>query len=253
MQPNSVFYAKRHRIALPEPSQSYEQDAEWFVIQEDNGWKEIRFHDYTAIFEVAGLYEQLFYETLRCDSPRFIRELLGRELAKAGVDPGELRVFDLGAGNGIMGEELRELGVGCVVGADILAAAAKAAARDRPDTYRDYHVLDLTKLSAQQHQLLDGYEFNALTCIAALGFGDIPTACFRTAFNLVADGGWVALNIKEDFLSARDNSGFATLIKESIRSGVFEVLGSEVYQHRLATNRTPLHYAALVGRKRADL
>jgi hypothetical protein len=175
------------------------------------------------------------------------------ELEKAGTEPSALRVFDLGAGNGIMGEELGKLGVHFVVGADILPAAARAAERDRPGTYRDYHVLDLTALSPAEVTMLRGYEFNALACIAALGFGDIPPECFRAAFNLLSRDSWVALNIKEGFLAETDTSGFSQLLRDAMRSGVLEVVDSRVYRHRLATNRTPLHYTGIIGRKRGEL
>ncbi len=253
MQRSSIPTALRHRIALPEPSVTYNQDAEWLVIEMEDGWREIRFHDYADIYGVPGLYEQLFYDILKCDSPRFMSDLLGSALDGTDTDPRRLRVLDLGAGNGIMGEELRKLGVDFVVGADILAEAAAAAVRDRPDIYRDYHVADMTELSHEVAETMRDYKFNALTCIAALGFGDIPPECFRTAYNLVADRGWVAFTIKEGFLSEEDRSGFSTLIRDAVRNGDFEVGGSKVYQHRLATNGAPLHYTGIVGRKMADL
>lgn len=180
-------------------------------------------------------------------------ELLRTELDGAGEEPGTLRVFDLGAGNGIMGERLRELGVELVIGADILPEAALAAARDRPGTYHDYHVVDLTALTPAQRDMLREHEFNALTCIAALGFGDIPPACFRAAFNLLADDGWVVLTIKEGFLADSDTSGFAGLLRDAIKDGSFEVVNSQVYRHRLSTSGAPLHYTGMIGRKRKDL
>lgn len=242
-----------HRIALPEPTRNYDQDAEWFVIETADGWREIKFHDYAAIFKIPGLYEQLFYDTLRCDSPRFMCEFLAECLEQAGERPDRLRVLDLGAGNGIMGEELAKLGVDFAVAADILPEAAEAAHRDRPEAYRDYHVLDLTALTEGQRDSLRSYRFNALTCIAAVGFGDIPPECYRTAYNLVEDGGWIVLNIKKDFLTDEDPSGFAGLLRDAVHHNALEVAGSRVYRHRLATNLEPLHYTGFVGRKRADL
>ncbi|HEY2206584.1 MAG TPA: methyltransferase domain-containing protein [Pseudonocardia sp.] len=180
-------------------------------------------------------------------------EFLRGKLEQAGVPPGQLRVFDLGAGNGIMGEELAKLGVDCVVGADILPEAAAAAERDRPDVYRGYHVADLTALTDGQRTELDSYGFNAMTCIAALGFGDIPTECFRTAYNLLDEGGWVILNIKEDFLADSDTTGFAGMLHRAIDSGALEVVDTTLYQHRLATNGSPLNYTAMIARKRSDL
>ena len=52
--------------------------------------------------------------------------------------PSDLRVLDLGAGNGIVAERLTEAGVGHIVGVDLLEEAAQAAERDRPDAYDDY-------------------------------------------------------------------------------------------------------------------
>ena len=63
----------------------------------------------------------LFYERLKCTSPKKVSELLQDSLTSEWVSPTELRVLDLGAGNGMMGERLRNLGVARIVGADILA------------------------------------------------------------------------------------------------------------------------------------
>ena len=48
-----------------------------------------------------------------------------------------------------------------------------------------------------------------MTVVAALGFGDMPPAAFAGAFNMVVDGGLVALNIKDEFL---EEGGFASFI-----------------------------------------
>lgn len=47
---------------------------------------------------------------------------------------------------------------------------------------------------------LRDWNFNCLTSVAALGFGDIPPRAFFEALRLVATNGWVALNLKETFL-----------------------------------------------------
>jgi SAM-dependent methyltransferase len=240
-------------IALPERAEAFAQDEEWCVARIGGEWRELRFHDYHLIYEVEGLYERLFYDVLRCSSPGKVRALLESELRRAGTAPEELRVLDLGAGNGIMGEELVALGVDAVVGVDIIPEAAEAASRDRPGVYVDYHVLDMTDLGHDDRGLLRGYDVNCLTCVAALGFGDIPPRAFAEAFNLVAEGGWIAFNIKEDFLNGRDRSGFARLIERSIDRGCFEMQVRERYPHRLATNGEPLHYVAMVGNKRKDI
>lgn len=239
------------RVAFPGPEQRLEQDDEWCVVRQNGSWREIRFHDYARIYEVPGLYEYVFSDLLKCDSPHTVRTLLERELCAAGVKPRELRVLDLGAGNGLMGEQLAELGARRIVGVDIIEEAAEAAARDRPGVYEQYHVLDMAKPGKSEHAALEAMNFTCLTCIAALGFGDVPPEAFVEAYNLVAPGGWIAFNLKADFL--RDGqSPFGNLILQMCDKGAMSIRGETRYRHRLATNGEPIFYVALVGRKTRD-
>ena len=242
------------RLALPEPGSRFDQDDEWCVVQAaDGSWREYRFHDYDQIFCVPGLYEKIFYDVLGCDSPRFMVGLLADALAAAGEAADALRVLDLGAGNGIMAEELRAVGVTHAVGVDILEEARTAAERDRPGLYDDYLVADLTALGAADRTTLSGHGLSALTVVAALGFGDIPPEAFATAYDLVAEGGWIVLTIKDTFLHETDPSGFARMIRGGLESGTLEVARRERFQHRLATDASPLLYEGIVARKRGPL
>ncbi len=244
-----------------EPSTGYEisfpengalgQDEEWCLVRVDGAERRIRFHDYGEIYDLPGLYEQLFYEHLECSSPRTVARLLERELTRSGAEPGSLRVLDVGAGNGMVGEQLAEAGVNTIVGVDIIPQAAAATERDRPGVYDDYLVLDLTALDDEVRDDLESRELNALTCVAALGFGDIPPAAFAAAYDVVAPGGWLAFSIKEDFLEERGGSGFARLIRELVSKGMIEIRGQRRYRHRLAASGEPVHYIALVAGKRS--
>ena len=253
--PEALAAARRAlRVALPEPSSRFDQDDEWCVVQlSDGSWHEYRFHDYDRIFEVPGLYEKIFYDVLGCDSPAFMVGLLAEALDAAGADPATLRVLDLGAGNGIMAEELAKAGAGHAIGVDILPEAHRAADRDRPGLYADYLVADLTALTDAERTRLDAQRLDALTVVAALGFGDIPPDAFRTAYDAVADGGWVVLTIKDAFLAEDDPSGFARMIRGGMESGALEVARRERFQHRLATDASPLVYEGIVARKRGPL
>ena len=230
-----------------------EQDHEWCEVTVDGSTERIRFHDYDRIYSIPGLYEHLFYDKLECCSPETVRNLLQEQLATRGHDPATLDVLDLGAGNGMVGEQLAELGVGSLVGIDLLPEAAAAAKRDRPGLYRDYFVVDLTDLSDADRRELTARRFNCLVTVAALGFGDIPPLAFAEAFNLVSDGGWVAFNIKEDFLDDGDSSGFSRLIKRLLETGIVEQRAEKVYCHRLSTTGERLDYVAIVGVKHSDV
>lgn len=240
-----------HDISFPltEPG-ALDQDESWFVLREDGQERRLRFHDYAEIYRRPGLYEQLFYERLRCTSPRKARDVLLQVLADNGQEIHGLRVLDLGAGNGMVGELLD---AARVVGVDIAPEAREACARDRPHAYDAYYVADMARLDASTAAQLERWRFDALSCIAALGFGDIPVAAFAQAFDLVGDGGWVVFNIKETFLHEGDCSGFSRLVKSLMHSRTLEVHHLERYRHRLSIDGAPLFYFVLVGRKRGAI
>jgi SAM-dependent methyltransferase len=230
-----------------------EQDLEWCRVSVDGKTLDIRFHDYDKIYEIPGLYEHLFYDQLECTSPETVRALLQEELEAEDVDPSSLSVLDLGAGNGMVGEELADMGAGSIVGIDLLPEAAAAAERDRPGTYADYVVVDLTDLSDSDRRRLAAHRFNCLVTVAALGFGDIPCRAFAEAFNQVEDGGWIAFNIKENFLDDGEPTGFSTLIRRLLEMGVVEQRAEKNYRHRLSTTGEALHYVAIVGVKQSNV
>ena len=214
--------------------------------------RRIRFHDYGELYEVPGLYEQVFYDELKCDSPRVVCSLLAEHLG--GSDLEDLRVLDVGAGNGIVAEELKRRGAGSIVGVDIIEEAAEAAERDRPEVYEDYKVLDLTDIGEEDHRDLRKRSFNCLVAVAALGFGDVPPDAFSEAFNLVEPGGYVAFNIKENFLTPdEDETGFSRLIRRAVEDGSLELRCNRRYRHRLSITGEPLYYVAVVAEKRRHL
>jgi hypothetical protein len=236
-----------HQVRFPDAQQQLSQDEEWCEVLDDGSWRRIRFHDYGDIYSVPGLYEHLFYERLRCQSPSVVSGLLGECVEREGEEPAAMTVLDLGAGNGMVGEALSERGFGDVVGVVISPETAEATERDRPGVYSDYFVCDLLDPPAE----LEDSRFSAMTSVAALGFGDIPPEVFESAFELVEDGGWAAFTIKEDFLDDEDRSGFADLIGDLLGSGAIEEKGRRRYRHRLDVNGGALHYVAIAGVKHA--
>jgi hypothetical protein len=158
----------------------------------------------------------------------------------------------VGAGNGMVGDELQKLGVASLVGVDQLQEAADAADRDRPGLYSDYVACDLTDLDPTERRRIEGPSPNLLTTVAALGFGDIPCEAFITAYNAIEDGGWIAFNIKAEFLDADDPSGFARLVRTMIDEGILEERTRRRYDHRLSMAGDAIEYIALVGIKRSD-
>ena len=244
----------RHRIQFPRNEiTDLAQDEVYFYLIENGQKLRLRLHDYDLIYQRPGLYEQVVYERLKCSSPRKVGEILHQTLAAADEPFTELRVLDLGAGNGMMGEVLKSYGVARLVGADIAGAAKEAAHRDRPGVYDEYYVADFANLDADLAEEISEWAINCLTAVAALGFGDIPLSAFFQALNLVKMDGWVALNIKDTFLDRADTSGFSRFIRELISSQYLEIYHLEKYRHRFSMEGVPLFYFAIVARKTSEI
>jgi SAM-dependent methyltransferase len=239
-------------ILLPETDRPVAQDVEWCEVVCNGARERVRFHDYDRIFEIPGLYERIFYDILRCKSPQRVVAMLGDVMEDSTDGSGDLRVIDVGAGNGIVGERLASLEPEHLVGLDILEEAQHAARRDRPDVYDEYLVADLTELEEETAEALDDADLNCLTSVATLGFNDIPPAAFAAAADFVEPSGWLAFNLKEDFLRPGEDSGFARLIRGLQSAGAIRIEAYRRYRHRMSVNGRPLHYVAMVARKLAD-
>ncbi len=244
----------RHSIQFP-PADVKElaQDEVYFYLRGEEGTQKIRLHDYDQIFKVPGLYEQVVYERLKCQSPSTVVDVLKYAVSQSHQQLNELRVLDLGAGNGMVGDELKKQGVSRLIGVDIIPEAREATERDRPGVYDGYYVSDFCNLTDAERDEFAGWSLDTLVSVAALGFGDIPARAFLVAFNLITSGGWVAFNIKETFLDRTDESGFSRLIRELIFSRYLDLYHLQRYRHRFSIEGTPLYYFALGAKKNADV
>ena len=220
---------KRLHIRFPQEhdtSKIISQDEETCEIVEGDTVTTVRFHDYAQVFSVPGLYDQLFggpdSET-KCISPQIIAGLLNEHLpciktrnctshdretnndGKSNV----LRILDFGAGNGMIGEEIRRLVHPdksawkdiFILGWDILPEAKEATARDRPGIYNDYIAADISKhktLAPANASWASG--FDILTTASALSFGNAALNAFKVAASLVRPGGLLVFNLNEKFL-----------------------------------------------------
>jgi hypothetical protein len=238
-------------VRFPRPEEGLEQDEEFCEVVEDGEVRRIRFHDYDEIYSVPGLFVRIFYDCLKCCSPQAVIGLLAEQLRAGEL----LTALDVGAGNGMVGEQLDNVGAETIIGADIIPEAAMAAERDRPGLYEAYHVVDLTDIPPDVREDLESRDFNCLASVAALGFGDMPPEAFAAAYDFVDEGAWIAFNIKSRFLTeGGDNpSGFARMINAAFEDGSLELRAEREYRHRLSISREPLHYVAMVARKRGPL
>lgn len=283
---NPTTSCQRLVIRFPQREQNaVAQDDEQCEVIDGDRITLVRFHDYALTFSIPGLYNQLFggpdSET-KCISPQIMADLLRDHLhlvlnkdAHIRDKPGakRLRVLDFGAGNGMIGEEVRRLASSysdgtlaqstSVVGLDILPEAKKAAERDRPGIYDDYIVADITEYvkTTQARQA----EFNVLVSVSALSFGGVSAAALEAATSLVQNGGLILFNLKagllnDDVLLGEEevdekckDSDFSEWLNEAIDQRKLEVLVRKTYRHRFSVTGEPLYYVAVVAIKHQSL
>lgn len=227
---------------------------EWIEFGAAGARRRVAFHDYAKIYAVPGLYEAIFQGALSMRSHIEVVRMFGEAAAQLGREPAAERVFDLGAGSGAGGEELRALGVGTVVGLDLEPMAREAADRDREGVYDDYVVGDLGAFSDPEFTQLRGRGFTAVLALAAIGVGHIPPPVLDRALGLLDPGGLFGFAVTSALLPESEDpagaeTGFPAYFTELFSSRADE-LARHGYVHRRQTDGTPHHAVALVGQLR---
>ena len=167
----------------------------------DGEERKICFHDYHEIFAVPGLYERIFHDHLECRSPAEVVGLLGGSCGPRRGSGGALRAGRRGrqrdrrgGASGPRGQRARRRRH---------PPGGRRGRRARPPgVYDDYVACDLTALTDDERrrlarrgaQLPDDRRGAGLRRHAARGVEE--------AYDIVADDGWIAFNIKADFIDA---------------------------------------------------
>lgn len=224
---------------------------EWIEFGPPDDRRRVGFHDYEALYGVPGLYERAFYDELGMRSTSEVVRLYGRALRSEGVDPGAQVVLDLGAGSGVGGAKLRELGVGRVVGLDLEPAAADAAQRDHPGVYDAYMVGDLAQPADGLVNRLAGHGPTAVLALAAIGVDHVPIAALKQALSVLQPGGIFAFAVHPALLPGSDDpTGRDTGYPEFL-AGLLdrsEELGRSAYVHRRRVDGTDDEAVAVIAR-----
>jgi predicted TPR repeat methyltransferase len=240
-----------YAITFPDREEIMDQDEEYamVVINGDKKKKKIRLHDYSRLYKEPGLYEEIVYDKLKCQSPEVVTDLLKQNIIKDDGENEKIRALDFGAGNGIVGECLKEkMECETLIGVDIIHEAKMASRRDRPEIYDNYYVMDFNRIDDTKSEEIKEFNFNLLITVAALGFGDIQTKAFINAYSHIDDEAWVAFNIRDKFLQKGDKSGFKKTI-ERIMHEDFNIMEKKKYRHRYSITGNPIYYYAVIGKK----
>lgn len=223
-----------------------EADGEYLGLRQDGSDEEevVHLHDYPRLYAVPGLYEHVVQELLGCRSPQVAADGLVRAVRQLDLEAGRLRVLDVGAGTGLVGELLREHSFSEIVGLDALTEARAACLRDRPGVYRDYLVGDLDEPAPELSAGLQAHQPSALIAAGAFGGTHAPPRALTNALALLPRGAPVAFTIHRRWLRTDEPGGFLTLL---LSSRELSVLERTSFRHRLTTTGTPIHYELIVG------
>lgn len=240
-----------YNVRFPD-TKDLSQGEEFFYVQLNGEEKKMKLHDYEDLYKHPFLYEAILYDLLKCSTPQAICNLLKKALQENEVQAKDLRVLEMGAGSGIFGEALKNMGVGYVAGLDIYEIAKEAAYRDRPSLYDKYYIEDLTQPSEDAVKDIEASKFNCVAVASATGWGNhIPVKGFDNAFNVLEDGGWFVYHVKRD---AEDQEciDLCAWIDDKIESKIFEVKAQDSCFHRNSIQNVPIYYDVIIGTKNSQ-
>lgn len=220
---------------------------ERFVLRRDGRDQVFRLHDYGAVYTVPGLYEHVVQGLLRCTSPAVAARVLRQVLDAEGRAAADVSVLEIGAGTGVVAQLCRELGVRAVVGVDALDEARTAALRDRPGTFDDYVVADLSRLPDEQVRRLRARRPDCLLAVGALGGDHVGVDQLARAVDLLSPPAVVVLTLRADQLDPASPEPFGRSLEEMVGSGRLRVVHREEFPHRTTYEGDTLTYVALGG------
>lgn len=227
------------------------QEEERLIVHfEDGRQEEMPLHEYGRVYAIPGLYEDVVQRQLACASPSELAGALIREVEAEGASLSDLRVLDIGAGNGVVGEELRGLGLAApLIGLDNEPEAGPAAHRDRPGLYAEYLIGDLDDFSIGS--LVEDHDLNCLVGAGALGLGHISAASFDRAWRAFPPGAWLAVTAAEEVLSPAGDplAEYVAALRRGEHGTGVRHLGR--FRHRLRMSGEPIYYYVIVARRTA--
>jgi hypothetical protein len=207
----------------------------------------VHLHDYERLYRVPGLYEHIVQDLLGCRSPQVAVDGLAGALAELAIDHGQVVLFDLGAGTGLVGELANGLGVSTIIGFDALPAARAACLRDRPGVYRDYLLGDLAAGEERLLSEIRRHRPTALVSAGAMGGTHAPPPALVNALAVLPMGAPVVFTIDERWMQTDAAGGYRTAVKRLLDSGELRLLRRSRFLHRVTTTGEPIHYELVVG------
>lgn len=220
---------------------------EFFWLIQNGQKRKIRLHNYSEIYKINFLYEYVMNQ-LDYQSHIVLSSLLVKQFTQAGGKIEDMVVLDMGAGTGLVGQTLANLGVKSIVGIDRIPEAAEAAQRQYPGIYENYYVGEFNLLHQGSRNTFTNRDFNCLMCCSAIAPGHIGEE-FSFIFNQITPQGWVAFNVAQYFWEDESEAGFHQQNSWVNHPNIFKIVETQTYRHRGYMDNRSLDYLAIVGRK----
>jgi predicted TPR repeat methyltransferase len=236
-----VTSSRPYTVAFPDQGRGGPDEEAYDVTWADGRVERFTMHDYGRVYAVPGLYEEVVQRMLACATPDRVAALLAGAAIDTGRMGDDVRVLDLGAGNGVSGEALAAHGLRPVAGVDIVPEAREATLRDRPGLYEVVLTADLADLRREDAATLRALQPNALTLVGALGNDHVPPAALANAAGLLGGDALVAYAYPAD---DGDEEQRATL--DAL--GEVTELARDRYRHRLTASGGERTWEAAVVR-----
>lgn len=225
-----------------------EAEGEFIGLRNRGGLEEIvHLHDYARLYAVPGLYECVVQDLLGCRSPQVAVAALARSLDRLGQAAADLRLLDLGAGTGLVGELARAAGVRSVIGTDALMQAREACLRDRPGVYEAYFVGDLAQSGTDLLGRLRACSPGGLVSTGAFGGGHAGASALAKAVDMLPAGAPVVFTINERWMRVGAPDGFLLALNELVGSGRLMLLERSRFEHRRTTSGESIEYELIVA------
>jgi predicted TPR repeat methyltransferase len=231
------------RVRFPNQATGGPDEEAFDVTFPDGRVERFTMHDYGRVYAVPGLYEEVVQRMLECATPDRIAALLAGAAAAIGWAPQDVRVLDLGAGNGVSGEALAAAGLRPVAGVDLEPEARPATLRDRPGLYDLVLTADIGALADEDAAALRALEPTALTLVGALGNDHVGLEALQAAARLLTADALVAYAYPD----YEDAAALRTALE---RLGGVEELARERYVHRRTASGGTRTWEAVVVRLR---
>jgi trans-aconitate methyltransferase len=232
------------RIELDETPGRGQAEESFVLIRDDGSSERIVLHDYSRVYAVPGLYEEVVQHRLGCASPQVLAGALADAVAAAGASTAGLRVLDVGAGNGVVGEELHARGAQVVAGIDGVVAARDAARRDRPELYEVYAIAGVDEVTVEQ--LVADHGLNALTAAGALGIGHVEVSDVARWWAAFPPGSWFAATVPPDVADPAGEDLLGALLAADPTT---QVVRQDPFAHRRRMSGEAITYNVVVARK----